>query len=687
MSVAEEIKSRLDIVNYIQQYASLKKAGRVYKACCPFHNEKTPSFVVDPDRQSWRCFGACATGGDVLSFAMRQHGWTFAEALRELGQQVGVETRQSTPEQRVNAQRLDRLRGLLSSAAEIFHNNLVSRGEGRDALGYAREKRAFTEATIERFKVGYALPGWQNLLDELTQLGYDADELVAAGLAIRNDEGRTYDRFRNRLMIPIRDDRGRVVGFGARALAAEDNPKYMNSPQSEVFDKSRLLFGLDTGKRAIRDSKTAVIVEGYMDAIQAQQHGFENVVAQMGTALTETQLKLIAPRFASRIILALDADAAGQSATMRSLEVARQALQADLAGRLAVDIRILQIPGAKDPDDFIRESPEAWQTLVEDAVPVAEYVIDVETAHLTAHASVQERQDVALRLLPILTATENDLYQQDNLQRLALRLRVAERDLLAWAQEERAKAAARQPVKRKPDPQALPPESDDLEPPDMPPLDLDALTPPDELDSAPARPVKLRTVTRESALEIYCLRMLYLQPDLLYGINRKLRELCVGREWLEAGPLCEFGVDDFTGVDLRVLLDVLKAAMAQDEQTLDDFVIAAVEPELLTVLQRITRDEPDLIRERMNNRFEAEMEATWKAVQRRTTVAMDVQREFIDKALRLRLERLQRDRIELQYLQADSPHDSDPFGPQVAALGIAKSVIEQELKHQNRNFL
>jgi DNA primase len=685
MSVAEEIKSRLDIVNYVQQYAPLKKAGRLYKACCPFHHEKTPSFVVDPERQTWRCFGACATGGDVLSFAMRQHSWTFSEALRELGQQVGVETRQSTPEQRENTQRLDRLRGLLGSAAEIFHNNLVSRGEGVETLRYAREKRAFQDATIERFKIGYALAGWQNLLDELTQLGYSADDLVAAGLVIRNDEGRLYDRFRNRLMIPIRDDRGRVVGFGARALAAADNPKYMNSPQSEVFDKSRLLFGLDTAKRAIRDSKTAVIVEGYMDAIQAQQNGFENVVAQMGTALTETQLKLIAPRFASRIILALDADAAGQNATMRSLEVARQALQSDLAGRLSVDIRILQIPGAKDPDDFIRESPEAWQELVDAAVPVAEYVIDIETAHLTAHASVQERQEVALRVLPILTATENDLYQQDNLQRLAMRLRVAERDLLAWAQEEREKAAARAPARRKPDPRAV--ESVEPEPPDMPPLDVDALAPPDDLETAPAKPVRMRMVPRDSALEAYCLRMLYAQPELLYGINRKLRELARGREQLENGPLCEFSIDDFTGTDLRILMDVLKAAMTQDELTLEDFVTRAIEPALLNVLQLMMRDETEHIRERMNHRFEAEMETTWKAVQRRAPVVTDPQREFIDKALRLRLERLQRERVELQYLQGDNTSEESRFAVQVNALARAKHLIEEELQSQNRNFL
>ena len=206
-------------------------------------------------------------------------------------------------------------------------------------------------------------------------------------MAVKNEAGRVYDRFRNRLMIPIRDDRGRVIGFGARALDAEDNPKYLNSPQTALFDKSHTLFGLDTAKTTIRDSETVVIVEGYMDAIQAHQAGFKNVVAQMGTAMTETQLQLVT-RFAKKIILSLDSDAAGQSATMRSLETARTTLQADFSGRLSVDIRVLQIPGAKDPDDLIRETPERWTELVANALPVADFVIEMEMATLPANASL-----------------------------------------------------------------------------------------------------------------------------------------------------------------------------------------------------------------------------------------------------------------------------------------------------------
>jgi DNA primase len=373
MSVVDEIKSRLDIVQYISRTVPLKRAGRTFKACCPFHGEKTPSFVVDPGRQSWRCFGACSTGGDVVSFAMRQHGWTFTEALTELGKLTGVEVRPRSPEQQARDEHADRLRGLLKAAADFYHERLHDPNdpEAVQTLTYAREKRGLWDDTIARFTIGYAPPGWRNALDLFIPLGYSEDDLITCGLAIRSDNGRVYDRFRNRLMIPIRDERGRPVGFGARALAAEDNPKYLNSPQTPLFDKSRLLFALDLAGGAIRESETVVVVEGYLDAIQAHQAGYANVVAQMGTALTETQLKLVAPRWAKKIIMALDSDAAGQNATRRSLEVAREALQADYGGKLSVDIRILTVPDAKDPDDLIREHPEAWQGLVENAVSIA----------------------------------------------------------------------------------------------------------------------------------------------------------------------------------------------------------------------------------------------------------------------------------------------------------------------------
>ena len=272
------------------------------------------------------------------------------------------------------------------------------------------------------------------MLDALRGLGCADDEIIDAGLAGRNERGNVYDRFRNRLIIPIADARGRIVGFGGRALDPDDNVKYINSPQTPLFNKSQLLFGLDRARRAIRDADRAVVVEGYFDVIQAHQAGKLNVVAQMGTAMTEAQLRLLSPRHARQIVLALDADDAGVSATRRSLDVAKDALQRDYAGRLAVDIRILRAPAGKDPDDFLRESPHAWDDLIASAVSVADFVIDLETAALPPDGSIQQKQALAEQILPLLLASEDQLYQQTNLQKLARRLRIQERELLAWAQ-------------------------------------------------------------------------------------------------------------------------------------------------------------------------------------------------------------------------------------------------------------
>ena len=227
MSVTDEIKSRIDIVEYVRRHVpALKKAGRNHKACCPFHNEKTPSFVVNPERQSWHCFGACSEGGDLFSFAQKLHGWDFKEALRELGEESGVQLRPQTPEQKTLSDRLDGLRGLAAAAADLFSARLYSR-EGATALAYIREERGLRDETIQAFQLGCAPQGWNWLLNSLRALGYSDDDIVEAGLAIRNENGRVYDRFRNRLIIPIRDERGRVVGFGARALDADDPVKYI----------------------------------------------------------------------------------------------------------------------------------------------------------------------------------------------------------------------------------------------------------------------------------------------------------------------------------------------------------------------------------------------------------------------------------------------------------------------------
>src|SRR5258708_10018720 len=385
MSVTDEIKARLDIVNFLSQYIQLKKAGRNFTGLCPFHAEKTPSFVVFPDSQNWRCFGACGEGGDVFNFIMKHDGLDFVSSLMLLADKDGVTLQERSHEQAKGDEHLDKLRGLLDETANFFHEKLISAHGAEHARAYTR-KRGLSSQTLDEFRIGFAPDDWHQALDHLKLLGYNEDEILESGVALRNeDKARVYDRFRNRLVIPICDVRGQVIGFGARALNPDDNPKYLNSPQTALFDKGATLFGLHLARRTIRESETAVIVEGYMDAIQAHQGGFRNVVAQMGTALTESQLKQLS-RYARRLILALDADAAGVRATMRGLDVTRQTLGASTltfdphgtmrqASKLDIELFILTVTGGKDPDDPIRYDPDTWQRLVQDPPPRAGYVI------------------------------------------------------------------------------------------------------------------------------------------------------------------------------------------------------------------------------------------------------------------------------------------------------------------------
>lgn len=709
MSVTEQIKARLDIVQYVQQYVpQLKKAGRYYKACCPFHSENTPSFVVNPDTQSWRCFGACAEGGDIFSFAMKQNNWSFSEALHELGRQAGVQVTQQTPEQQHQAEQVERLRAMLQTSADFYHQHLLSQVDdaARSAYTYVREKRGFTDETIERYQIGYAPAGWQNMMNALTELGYANNEIVEAGLASQNDKGRVYDRFRNRLMIPIRDDRGRIVGFGARALDPDDNPKYLNSPQSEVFDKSHLLFGLDVAKEAIRQSETAVIVEGYMDVIQAHQAGYLNVIAQMGTAMTESQLRLIVPRYASKIIMALDADAAGQNATRRSMEVARQALQADYTGKLSVDIRVMQITNGKDPDDFLRETPEQWSQIVDAARPVADFVIDLETAELATDASLQARQRVAERVLPILSASENNLYTQENLQKLALRLRISEQDLIDWAaelrktarQKEQRAAAQRQREDHQPpvtddepassyepplffDDDAAPYEPDD-ERTFLPGVDEQIKSSPTS-KSAPM-PARLTSRHTSRAAEAHCLRMLLINPDLLFQANRRLRELAQESHDLITGPLGDISIDDFSQSDYRVILDLLLAAIMQDEMEPIDFVRANVDEALLPELKQMLLTEVDTLQQQIGGRFSAEHVQIWGSFKRQSLPGIDVDEDVVKRILQVRRHRVQREREEILFLvtEAERSHDKQAardHGAQCMLLNTASHRLTQAI--------
>lgn len=440
MSVIDDVKDRLDLVEVVSHYLQVNKSGRNFKALCPFHSEKTPSFVVFPETQHWYCFGACNEGGDLFNFVMKVEGWDFRTALEELAKQAGVELKPRTPAEEEAAEEADRLRGLLAAAARYYHEILCSGPEAAVARRYV-EARGLTDETVVRFELGYSPPGWERTYTHFTDQGSRVEDLLEAGLVIEREGGGAYDRFRDRLMIPIRDGRGRVIGFGARTLDPDDVPKYLNSPRTSLFDKSKTLFGLDMARPAIRRADRVVVVEGYMDVMQAHQAGHENVVAQMGTALTDTQLRQLC-RYSKRIILALDPDAAGVQATLHGVEVAREALDKEwepvfdprgllgYEGRLGAEIRVLQLPGGMDPDDVIREAPDQWSRLVEEALSVVDFYLqllledaDLEDTKVKAH--------IVDELLPVVRAVSNPVERDDYAQKIARTLRVNERAVLA----------------------------------------------------------------------------------------------------------------------------------------------------------------------------------------------------------------------------------------------------------------
>ena len=281
MSIADDVKSRLDVIDVLSGYVALTKAGRNYKAICPFHTEKTPSFIVNPERQSWRCFGACADGGDVISFVMRREKLEFGEALRLLADRAGI----AISDKRDSA-KLDAVSRANQTAA-AFYQDVLETDEGKAASKYLTE-RGLDEPTIRAFKLGLSPRSRDGLRRYLETHGVDLDGAVEAGLLLRREDGGLRDFFWGRLMFPIADRQGRVVGFGARAMD-DSTPKYINTARSPVFDKSTMLYALHMAAPSIRESGTAVVVEGYMDVIAAHQHGFRNVVASMGTSLTERQ--------------------------------------------------------------------------------------------------------------------------------------------------------------------------------------------------------------------------------------------------------------------------------------------------------------------------------------------------------------------------------------------------------------
>ena len=434
MSVIDDVKQRLDIVQVVSEYAKLQKSGRSYKALCPFHSEKNPSFFVFPDRQSWHCFGACGIGGDIFSFIMKKEGVDFAQALHLLADKAGVSlVAPAPPGKQTQNKEKEKLFELNEAAAEYYHHLLLNASVGKIARNYV-SKRGLSPETIENFQLGFAPEGWDTLKQYLKDKEYGEAGLLASGLLVEREDKNTYDRFRNRLMFPIRNIQGKVIGFGGRALD-DSLPKYLNSPQTQVFDKSSSLYGIDRAKAAIRQKDQAVIVEGYMDVLMAHQHGYYNVVASMGTAMTDKQLSIL-KNLTKNLIIALDADTAGEEAISRSGEMIDKMLPVppSFYGWVRyedahnAEVKILVLPQDKDPDDIIKEDASLWQKLIIDAKPMIDFILETVMAKVDL-GNARDKSSAAEKLLPLLFQMGDSIRQAHYVERLARLLKIDERDL------------------------------------------------------------------------------------------------------------------------------------------------------------------------------------------------------------------------------------------------------------------
>jgi DNA primase len=432
VGIAAEVKNRLSVVDVIGETVQLKKSGASFKGLCPFHGEKTASFYVTPNRESWKCFG-CGLGGDVFSFVMQRDSVTFPEALKTLAAKAGVELDERSSREDA---RKARLRNVLDSAIAWYHSVLTAHVSGAPVLDYLRG-RGFTDETIATHQLGWAPAGWDAMSRQLiAKRGVDPNAMAEVGLTQARTSGRgAYDRFRERIIFPIRDANGHAVGLGGRYLIAEGDtrdhgPKYLNSPATPLFDKSRTLYLVDRAKSAIRKSGQAVIVEGYTDALMAHQAGFTNVVASLGTALTPGQVAVLT-RYAKKVALAYDVDPAGQSAGsfgVTELNNLISEVQHD-GGVGLTDVGVVRLPDGKDPDEVIRESPDLWREAVRTPDPILAYLIDYHAGRIDTRLA-DGRKRLVDAVMPTLRKVSDPVVRDAYLQLLARRSGVEERILL-----------------------------------------------------------------------------------------------------------------------------------------------------------------------------------------------------------------------------------------------------------------
>jgi len=414
--VIDEVRASSDIINVVSDYVRLRKQGNNYVGLCPFHNEKTPSFMVSADKQIFRCFG-CGEGGNVISFIMKWEKISFPEAVRFLANRAGITiSEEDDPEKNARLKELNEAYEINELVKDFYQYILANHPVAGEARNYLK-KRGLTEETIDKFQIGFAPPSWDGLLHFLNKKGYAPEKLEKLGVVLARSKGKPgfYDRFRNRVMFPIWDIRGKVVGFGGRVLD-DSVPKYLNSPETILFNKSHLLYGINKAAESIRRNDQAIIVEGYFDVITCHQAGISNVVASLGTAFTREQGKLLL-RYSQAVIMAYDADAAGVHATMRGWQ---------LLDDLGCRVRVVSIPDGKDPDEFIMAhgADEFLGVIRQGAQTLSEFNTD-RAMEKYDMATLEGKFKIASEVIPIITNISNEIEKNEAIMRLAKRLHLS----------------------------------------------------------------------------------------------------------------------------------------------------------------------------------------------------------------------------------------------------------------------
>lgn len=433
MDAVEEIRHRLPVEEVVGQYVQLKQSGRNFKGLCPFHQEKTPSFIVSPDKGLAYCFG-CRKGGDIFAFVQEVENVDFPEALRILGEKAGVEVRKQTFSKETK-QKKERRLDLLDAALQFFQDRLKKNTKALEYLS----SRGYGEAEIKQLGLGFAPDSFHELTEALKK-DYKPKEMLDVGLAAQKEVGdsNVYDRFRNRIIFPIHNPQGRLVAFGGRTLSTDPGAaKYLNSPESELYHKGQTLYCFHLAKKAIRDQDQAIVVEGYFDALSAHLHGFPQTVASLGTALTEDQIKLMG-RFTKNLLFAFDADLSGQEAASRSIEIAQ---------RLGFNVSVIRIPSGKDPDECLRNEPEEWQKAVSEALKAMDYEFEKAFAQEDS-SSLEGKKAIVEQLIPIIQRAPSTIEQEHYLKKLSFDLGVSLKNLMKDAQR-----VARS-IRKSPSPQA-----------------------------------------------------------------------------------------------------------------------------------------------------------------------------------------------------------------------------------------